>query len=288
MKLILLILICTIFCNNTNSQTKEYKLLLCISYHPPFYNQYIRDYRYFLPSKRFNKIEPKNVDNIIYDALFNSYSSADPVLCGSYFLFYDSDVNLYDLYKLGLIHFPFVQDLNYFNPLSNRDFRSINSHCIDFKYYPYKNIFYAPNILGLQFCMNMFDTEFYDVYPLYPISIACIPVKLYGQLEICSFSSMIIPNWNRNSPSEPMTYCLDSVPIYKINSFDSIKFYTNNVTVSKKNKKYLIVNSNNSFKEHIRFYRILNRKYFKRGKYNKRNLPVFKSDRKLSFYFNVR
>lgn len=291
-KCLFLILIYFTFCDNLMAQAKSFNLLLCISQNLPGINYYTWAQMGMLPGKKFGKIAPRNLDSFI-DEVFWKDNSTKLIssISGTYFLFYDSERTLNDLYSLGVIHFPFVRHPNLINnPYIEAitDLRYIDAHCEDFEYFINNEIFEMPNISGLQFPMNLFNTEFYDLYPFNPISISCVPVKLYAEIQQCTTSRMSIPNWNRHLPNDPMSINIDSVPVYKINKFDSISFYTDDKIISKKNAKFLIVNSNYRFMENIKYYRILNRKYLKKGKYNKRNLPVFKTDRKLSFYFNVK
>jgi hypothetical protein len=289
MKYLSIIIIYLGLYSNLIAQTKVYSLLLCTSYNQPGISYYSRGG--VLPGKIFCNLAPRNLDNFIEESIKSNYINLNSSITGTYLLFYDSERTLNDLYSLGIIHFPFVPDSNLINnPYIEAitDLRYINAHCRDFKHLLNIEIFQMTNISGLQFSMNLFDTEFYDLYPFYPISIACVPVKLYGEIVQCTTSRMNIPNWNRNFPNDSMTINIDSIPVYKINKFDSISFYTGDKIISKRNKKYLIVNSNYRFKENIKYYKVLNRNYLKKGKYNKRNLPVFKSDYKLSFYFNVK
>lgn len=294
MKLIIIITIFLILCGNLKSQVKEYDMLLCISYHEPNHNPYIWGNRSVLPAKRFNRITPKNVDNYIYETMLSKYTNINQdILSGPYFLFYSSELKLNDLYLTGIIHFPFLSflpDSNYIHPkyLYNSDPRSIDSYCNNFDFYFNKNVFAKQNILGLHFSMNMFNTEFYDLFPFEPISITSIPVKIYAEIQKCTTATLNIPNWNRHFSTDCMALIVDSVPIYKINKFDSIVFYNNKKIISNKNKKYTIVNSNNLFMENIKYYKILNRKYLKKGKYNKNNSIVFKTDEKMSYYYNIK
>jgi hypothetical protein len=237
MKYLFLMLFYFLFCYSLIAQTKAYNLLLCISQNELGTNYYNWAQLGMLPGKKFSKLAPRDLDNFIKESKLNDFINIYSSIPGTYFLFYDSERTLNELYSLGIVHFPFVRHSNFINnPYIEAitDLRYIDAHCEDFEYFINNEIFEMPNISGLQFPMNLFNTEFYDLYPFYPISISCVPVKLYGEIQQCTTSRMNIPNWNRNLPNDPVSISIDSVPVYMINKFDSISFYADDKIISNK------------------------------------------------------
>lgn len=265
----------------TYSQHKYYNMLLCI----PNYNREINSNIFPYPQR----LMPLQIfsDRTITNNLIYSEQN---LISGLFFIFLEDSLTLQQSFEKGIIISPFVRDtfLVFLDKLEVKNLPKYyaKTFCKDYPFIIFDRTLKKTNVGGIHFSTNIFQDELKYILPYYPVGMTIIPVKLYGQLDLCSSQDIYIPNWKRLSYGEPKEIEIDSAPVYIISNYDSLFFYNNRNAISRNVPNYMKVYSQMDFLYSNHYVRMVKKHYQSKKDITAINKTIFHTSWKLKDYFN--